>query len=84
MSHYQHSTVRPHTVCVHTVFQRALEEAMGRFLLVPLCHLLTLSLDLSEFGLCGDLCDAFHCDAFKKYSTLGGKKQEGNGRLNLV
>lgn len=80
MSHYQHSTVHPHTVCVHTQFStRALEEAKGRFLLVPLGHLLTLSLDLSEFGLCGDLCDAFHCDPFKKYSTLGEKRSQIEG-----
>lgn len=76
MSHSQHGTVHPHTVCVHTVFQRATEEARGRFLLVPLGHLLTLSLDLSEFGLRGELCDAFHSNAFEKYCSLGGRRRK--------
>lgn len=66
-------------ICTHTVFQRATEEAKGRFLLVPLGHLLTPSLDLSEFGLWSDLCDAFHCDAFKKYCSLGGKRRRTEG-----
>lgn len=59
----------------HAVFQRAMEEAKGSFLLVPLGHLLTPSLDLSEFGLCGHLRDAFHRDAFEKYCALGGKQR---------
>lgn len=76
MSHSQHGTVHPHTVCVYTVLQRATEEAWGRFLPFPLGHLLTLSLDLSEFGLRGDLCDAFHSNAFEKYGSLGGRRRK--------
>lgn len=42
------------------------------FLLVPLGHLLTHSLDLSEFWLRGDLCDPSHRDALEEYCTLDG------------
>ena len=82
MSHSQHSTVRPH-VSTHS-FPKGYEEGKkcklkkggGGFLLLPLCHLLTHSLDLAKLGLCGDLCDTFHRDAFKEYCTLGVKNTE--------
>lgn len=65
-----------HTACVHTDLQRAEEEeAKWRLLPVPLGHLLTFSLDFSKFGLRCQLCDAFHIDAFKEYSSLGGKQK---------
>lgn len=51
------------------------EEAKGRLLPVPLGHLLTFSLDFSKFGLRRDLCDTFHADAFKEYSSLGEKRE---------
>lgn len=42
----------------------------AHFLLVPLGHLLTQALDLTQFGLRGDLSDALHRDAFKEHRTL--------------
>lgn len=88
MSHSQHSTVQystPTYVYTNThSFPEGCEEGKERiFLLVPLGHLLTLSLDLSQFRLCGDLRDAFHWDAFKEHCTLGVKMKE-NRRLNLI
>lgn len=89
MSHswQQQKTVHPHTVHFHTHTHThfhggAKQKSEGRCLLVPLGHLLTQSLDLSELGLCGDLCDAIYCDAFKKHCSLrrggeGERKIEG-------
>lgn len=60
---------------VNIQLQSSEEEAKGRLLPVPLGHLLTFSLDFFKFGLPCDLCDAFHTDAFKEYSSLRGKQK---------
>lgn len=46
-------------------------------LLVPLGHLLTQSLDVAEFGLRGDLCDAPGADSFEEHRTLGERARPG-------
>jgi hypothetical protein len=51
--------------------------------LFPFRKLLTLPLDLGQFRLCGDLCDAFHCDPLHEYSTLRKREHTTGWDLDI-